>query len=192
MPNLRRLLPVLLLAVACAHPVPDRAAAVTLKGEPVTLSGKPVAVGDPAPDFTALDDSFQPVALSDFRGRPVLISAVPSLDTPVCSLQTRRFNTELAGLPEDLVVITISMDLPFAQKRFCGKEGITGMVVVSDSARREFGEAYGVYIPARGLLARSIFLIDAGGIIRYVQIVPEISHEPDYEAALAAVHDLLP
>jgi thiol peroxidase len=163
------------------------AAEVTMKGKPIELAGKSVAVGDQAPDFTALDADFQPVSLGDFRGRRVLISAVPSLDTPVCSLQTKRFNSELDGLPDDLVVLTISMDLPFAQRRFCGSEDIQGMVVVSDSARREFGKAYGVLIEERGLLARSIFLVDAGGKIEYVQVVPEITHEPDYEAALAAV-----
>ena len=180
-----------ILAVAIAVATGANATEVTMKGNPVTLSGKTVAVGDPAPDFTALDGTFQPVSLGDFKGRPVLISAVPSLDTPVCSLQTKRFNAELAELPEELVVVTISMDLPFAQQRFCGKEDIEGMVVVSDAARREFGQAYGVLIAERGLLARSVFLIDADGTLRYVQIVPEVAQEPDYAEALAAVREVV-
>jgi len=179
---------VMAMAFVAATAATGQAADITIKGNPVTLVGELIAVGDQAPDFTALDGSFKPVKLSDFQGRPVLVSAVPSLDTPVCSLQTKRFNTELAKLPADLVVLTISMDLPFAQQRFCGNEGIEGMVVVSDAARREFGEAYGVLIAERGLLARSIFLIDADGVVRYVQLVPELSQEPDYDAALAAVH----
>ena len=180
-----------ILAAAIAAATGANATEVTMKGNPVTLSGKTVAVGDPAPDFTALDGTFQPVSLGDFKGRPVLISAVPSLDTPVCSLQTKRFNAELAELPEELVVVTISMDLPFAQQRFCGKEDIEGMVVVSDAARREFGQAYGVLIAERGLLARSVFLIDADGTLRYVQIVPEVAQEPDYAEALAAVREVV-
>ena len=162
-------------------------AQITMKGNPVTLAGTPVAVGDRAPDFTALDGSFQPVSLGDFKGKTVLISVVPSLDTRVCSLQTKRFHEELAKLPAGVVVMTISMDLPFAQKRFCGQEDIADMVVVSDSARREFGEAYCVLSAERGLLARSFFVVDEVGVVRYAQIVPEITQEPDYDAALAAV-----
>ncbi len=120
----------------------------------------------------------------------MLISAVPSLDTKVCTLQTKRFDEELAKLPADVVVMTISMDLPFAQQQFCGREDIKGMVVVSDSARREFGKAWGVLIPARGLLARSVFVVGPDGRIRYEQIVPELTHEPDYDAALAALREV--
>jgi thiol peroxidase len=163
---------------------------VTLQGKTLTLAGKGVQVGEPAPGFTVLDGEFQPVSLSEFRGRIVLISAVPSLDTRVCTLQTKRFDEAIADLPKNVVVMTISMDLPFAQKQFCGKEDIKDMVVVSDSARREFGNAYGVLIPERGLLARSVFVIDPGGVLRYQQIVPEMTHEPDYDAALAAVRSL--
>lgn len=184
--------PLALAAVAALilAAVPALATQVTMKGHPITLSGETVAVGDRAPDFAALDASFQPVSLSSFHGRPVLVSAVPSLDTPVCSLQTKRFHQELAGLPAGVVVMTISMDSPFAQKRFCGQEDIADMVVVSDSARREFGAAYGVLIADRGLLARSVFVIDAQGVIRYLQIVPEVTDEPDYDAALAVLRKL--
>jgi thiol peroxidase len=162
-------------------------AQITMKGKPITLAGEVPAVGEPAPGFTALDNDFQPVSLGDFAGHPVLISVVPSLETSVCSMQTRHFNEELAKLPAEVVVITISMDLPTAQKRFCGAEGITRMVVLSDSARREFGAAYGVLIPERGVLTRSVFVVDAAGVLRYAQLVPEVSHEPDYAAALAAL-----
>ena len=186
-----RLVAVLVLAVAAGFATAGQTAQITIKGKPVTLAGTLVAVGDKAPDFTALDNGFQPVSLDEFRGRPVLISAVPSLDTPVCSLQTKRFNEELAKLPADLVVMTISMDLPFAQQRFCGKEDIKDMVVVSDSARREFGKAWGVLIAERGLLARSVFLVDGEGVVRYVQLVPELTHEPDYDAVLAAVREIV-
>ncbi len=178
------------LALAVALALPALAAnpgSVTLKGVPLELAGTGVAIGDPAPNFTALNGSFEPVSLADFKGKTVLISAVPSLDTEVCTLQTRHFNQAIAKLPASVVVLTISMDLPFAQQQFCGKEDITSMVVTSDSARREFGKAYGVYIPSRGLLARSVFVVGPEGVLRYAQIVPELTQEPDYDAALAAV-----
>jgi len=174
-----------LLAMLLAAPA--LAYQVTQRGNPLQLAGEPPAVGAAAPDFTALDNDFKPVSLSDFKGKTVLISAVPSLATKVCTLQTKRFDEELAKLPPDVVVMTISMDLPFAQKDFCGREDIKGMVVVSDSARREFGERWGVLIPARGLLARSVFVVGPDGIIRYEQIVPELTDQPDYDAALAAL-----
>lgn len=160
---------------------------VTVKGSPLTTTGHTAKVGDKAPDFTALDNNFKPVSLSDFGGRPVLISAAPSLDTPVCSQQTQRFNEEVANLPEDVVIIAITMDLPFAQKRFCATEGVDRITVLSDSARREFGEHYGIFIPERGLLARSIFVIDRDGTLIYKEIVPELTNHPDYDTALAMV-----
>jgi len=166
------------------------AVAVTMRGDPIALQGDIPPVGEPAPEFTALDGTFQPVALSDFRGQTVLISAVPSLDTPVCSLQTKSFHAAVGELAGDVVLMTVSMDLPFAQQRFCGREDIQDMVVLSDSARREFGDAYGVLIPDRGLLARSVFVVDPRGTLRYVQIVPEITQEPDYDAALAAAREV--
>ena len=174
-------------ALAAASLVAAPATQVAVKGVPLTLAGPPPAVGDPAPDFSALDAGFEPVGLDSFAGRPVLISVVPSLDTPVCSRQTKRFAAELAGLPDDVAVVTVSMDLPFAQKEFCGREGIEEMVVLSDAARREFGERWGVLIPERGLLARSLFVVDREGVVRHVQVVPELTDEPDYDAALAAL-----
>ena len=118
------------LALAALLAGPVLAAQVTLKGQPLQLVGEPVAVGAEAPDFTALDNDFKPISLDDFKGKTVLISAVPSLDTKVCTLQTKRFDEELAKLPPDVVVMTISMDLPFAQQQFCGREDIKDMVVL--------------------------------------------------------------
>jgi thiol peroxidase len=179
------------LVLAAGPGLAANPATVTQRGNPVALLGPGVSVGDVAPDFTALDDSFRPVALDSFRGHPVLISAVPSLETKVCTLQTERFNRALAELAGNFTVITVSMDLPTAQARFCGAHDIDKMVVLSDSARREFGQNYGVLIPEKGLLARSVFVIDAGGVVRYVQIVPEMTHQPDYDAALDALQKLI-
>jgi len=163
---------------------------VTLQGTPVTLVGAEPAVGQTAPPFTALDAGFNKVALSDFAGRPVLISVVPSLDTPICSLQTARFNEELATLPAGTAILTISRDLPFAQSRVCKAEKIDKTVVLSDAALQEFGKAYGVEIEENGLLARAIFVIDAQGRLTYIQIVPEIATHPDYDTALKAIRQV--
>ena len=151
--------------------VRERKGVVTMKGEPLTLLGPELSVGDVAPDFRVVDAGFQPVTLSDFKGQPVLISAVPSLDTSVCSLQTKRFNeeaTQLAGV----AVLTISQDLPFAQKRFCETEKVGNIRVLSDHVHREFGLHYGVLIKENALLARSIFVVGRDGKLRYLQIVP--------------------
>jgi len=164
---------------------------VTMQGRPVALLGKLAAIGRPAPDFQVVDAAFQPAKLSDFQGRVVLISAVPSLDTGVCSLQTKRFNAEATNLPGELTILTISEDLPFAQKRFCEAEKIGRIKVLSDSVWREFGKEYGLLIEDLGLLARSVWIIDRQGVIAYRQIVPEITTEPDYEAALKAVREAL-
>ncbi len=160
---------------------------VTLQGNPVTLLGDQLAVGAPAPDFKVVNGEFKPVRLADFKGKVCLISAVPSLDTSVCALQTRRFNQELASLPASVVVLTISMDLPFAQKRFCAAEKIERISVLSDHVWREFGTRYGILIKDLGLLARAVFVVDGQGRIAYKQLVPELTSHPDYEAALAAV-----
>jgi thioredoxin-dependent peroxiredoxin len=166
---------------------PARPGAVTLKGEPIALIGPELPLGFRAPDFVALDADFAPVRLSDFRGKTVLISAVPSLDTGVCAQETRRFNQELAGMPTNVMGITISMDLPFAQKRFCEAEKIGGLIVLSDSAWRSFGVRYGVLMAGRGLLARAVFVVGPDGRLRYREIVPEITTEPDYTRVLDAV-----
>ena len=162
---------------------------VTMKGKPVVLLGTPVEAGAPAPDFRVVDATFTPVKLSDFKGRVVLISAVPSLDTTVCSLQTKRFNEEAAQLPSNVVVLAISTDLPFAQKRFCESEKIDRIRTLSDSVWRDFGMKYGILIDNMGLLARSIWIVAADGRVAYRQIVPEITTHPDYDAALKAARD---
>jgi thiol peroxidase len=161
-----------------------------MKGNPLTLVGKPVTVGEAAPDFTAVANDLSEVKLSKYRGKTVLIAAVPSLDTSVCSLETRRFNEEAAALGDDVVILTISMDLPFAQKRWCGAEGITRVVTLSDHRDASFGLSYGVLIKELRLLARSVFVVAPDGRIVYTELVKEVSKEPDYAAALAAVKAL--
>ncbi len=165
----------------------ERTGVVTAHGNPITLLGPQLKVGDRAPDFTVVDEAFRPVRLADFKGKTVLISAVPSLDTGVCSLQTKRFNDEAEKLPPGVAVLTISEDLPFAQTRFCGVESIKNLRVLSDSVHRDFGLRYGVLIKETALLARSIWVIGPDGRIRYCEIVPELTHHPDYDRALAAV-----
>ena len=170
--------------------VEERTGLVTMKGEPVVLLGPSLKVGDAAPEFAAVDRDWQRVALSEFRGKVVLISAVPSVDTSVCSLQTRRFNEAAAALPPDAVALAISQDLPFALDRFCGAEGIERLQVLSDHVDSEFGASYGVLIKGMRLLARSVFVIDKQRRIAYIELVPEITDHPDYEAALDAVRRL--
>jgi len=165
----------------------ERTGIVTFKGNPVTLLGPEVRVGDPAPDFTVVDTALAPVTLADFRGKIKVISAVPSLDTPVCDVETRRFNQEAAGLGDDVVVLTVSLDLPFAQKRWCAASGVDRVKVLSDYQDRSFASAYGVLIRELRLLSRSIFVVDGKDVVRYVQHVPEIGREPDYGAVLTAV-----
>ena len=160
---------------------------VTMKGNAVTLLGQQIKKGDAAPLFRVVDASFQAVTLAEFRGKVVLISAVPSLDTRVCSIETKRFNQEAATLPADVVLLTISTDLPFAQKRFCEAEKIDRLRVLSDAVWHEFGLKYGVLIKDRGLLARALFVVGRDGVVRHVELVPEVAHEPDYAAVLAAL-----
>jgi len=164
----------------------ERANVVTMMGDPITLLGPELSVGDVAPEFTGVDREWQPVSLSDFQGKAVLISAVPSVDTSVCSLQTQRFNQEAVGLGDDVVIVTISQDLPFALGRFCGAEGIDSLQVVSDHVDAQFGLRYGVLIKGMRLLARSVWVVGRDGRIAYVQIVPEVTDHPDYDAALDA------
>ena len=168
----------------------ERTGLVTIKGSPLTLVGKEVAVGEKAPDFTALDNELSQVSLSAFSGKKLIIASVPSLDTPVCDVETRRFNEEATKLAEDVVILTISMDLPFAQKRWCGGAGVERVQTLSDHRDASFGESYGVLIKELRLLARAVFVIDAEGIVRYVQLVNEVTQEPDYDAALKAVGEL--
>jgi len=158
----------------------------------VTLLGTQVNVGEKAPNFKVVDKNFAPVQLTDFAGQTLLISVIPSLDTGVCSLQTKRFNDESAKLAENITLLTISNDLPFAQKRFCKVENIEQIKVLSDSVWRDFGEKYGLIIKDMGLLTRAIFIIDEHGKIKYKELVANISQHPDYAKALIAVKDIAP
>jgi len=156
---------------------------VTFKGNPVTLVGDEIKVGDQAPDFTVLSNTLETVSLGDYAGKTKLISVVPSLDTGVCSEQTKRFNEEVTNL-DNVQVITVSMDLPFAQARWCGAEGVENIDVLSDHRDADFGQKYGVLIDELRLLTRSIFVIDENDQVTYVEYVSEVGNHPDYEAVL--------
>ena len=169
----------------------ERTNVVTIQGNPLTLLGKEIKVGDPAPDFEALDNDLNPVKLSSYRGKVCIISSVPSLDTPVCDMQTRRFNNEAANLGNNVVILTLSMDLPFAQKRWCGAAGVDKVVTLADHRGGEFGTAYGLLIKELRLLARAVLVVDADGVVRYVQLVNEVKNEPDFEAVLKAVKSIV-
>ena len=169
----------------------ERVGIITMKGKPLTLVGKALKEGDSAPDFEVLDNGLSPVKLASFRGKVCVISSVPSLDTPVCDMETRRFNQEAGKLSEDVQILTISMDLPFAQKRWCGAAGVDKVVTLSDHRDASFGTAYGVLIKDLRLLARAVFVLDRESIIQYIQIVKETTEEPDYEAVLGAVNKLV-
>lgn len=160
---------------------------VTAGNKSVTLLGTQINQGDMAPDFKVVDANFSTVKLSDFLGKNILISVVPSLDTGVCSLQTQRFNQEVASLEGDVVILTISNDLPYAQARFCKNEKITNMKVLSDSVWRDFGAKYGLLIKDMGLLTRAIFIIDPQSKVTYKELVSNISHLPNMEQALNAL-----
>ena len=165
----------------------ERTGVVTFKGGPLTLVGPELHVGDKAPEFAALGNDLQPVSLSSFKGRKVILSSVPSLDTPICDLQTRRFNKEAEQLGADVPVLTISMDLPFAQARWCGAAGAKNVRTLSDHRDAAFGQAYGLLIKELRLLARAVVIIDREGMVRYVQLVKEVAQEPDYDDALRAL-----
>jgi thiol peroxidase len=169
----------------------ERSGGVTIKGNPLTLIGEPVAVGAQAPDAMLVNLEQKPVKLSDYDGKVRLVSVIPSLDTGICDAQTRRFNEEAARLGDDVVVITISAEHPFNQKRWCGAAGIENLQVLSDHQDMSFGKAYGTYIKEWRLEQRSIFVIDRDDTIRYIEYVPEIAQFPDYDAALAAVEELM-
>ncbi len=169
----------------------ERSGAVTMRGNPLTLVGNELNVGEPAPDIELLDNDLNPVKLSKYKGKVCIVSTVPSLDTPVCDMETRRFNQEAAKLGPDVVILTISTDLPFAQKRWCGAAGVDKVVTLSDHRNTAFGQAYGVLIKELRLLARVVFVVDQEGVIRYRQLVKEIAEEPDYDAVISAVKELL-
>jgi thiol peroxidase len=194
-------LAVLALALACRtsesglstnkeKTMTERVGAVIFGGKPATLLGNELKVGDAAPDFTAVGNDLKPVALSQFKGKVVVVASVPSLDTPTCDLETRRFNAEAVKLGPDVVILTVSMDLPFAQKRWCGAAGVDRVITVSDHRDASFGTAYGVLVKDVRLLARAVFVVDRQGVIRYIQLVKETGKEPDYAPVLEAVKGL--
>ena len=180
------------LAVDLTAKLPARISNVTAGGQQVVLLGDELKTGQTAPDFRVVDNNFKAVSLADYRGKPVLISVVPSIDTGICSLQTKRFNNEVAKLPDSVRLLTISTDLPFAQKRFCQQEQVESMAVLSDAVWRDFGSSYGLLIKDMGLLTRAIIIIDQQGKVAYQQLVPELAQEPDYDAALQALRKVLP
>lgn len=159
---------------------------ITFKGGAVTLQGNEVHVGDTAPNFTVLANNLSPVTLEDSKGLVRIISVVPSVDTGVCDAQTRRFNEEAANLGDNVKILTVSVDLPFAQGRWCGAAGIDKVQTVSDHRDLSFGLAYGVVIKELRLLARAVFVIDQNDKVTYVEYVPEVTTHPNYEAAVAA------
>lgn len=159
--------------------------AITFKGNPVTILGNEVKVGDQAPNFTVLANNLTPVTLDDSKGSVRIISVVPSLDTGVCDAQTRRFNEAAAQL-EGVHILTVSVDLPFAQARWCGAAGIDKVQTLSDHRELSFGKAYGVVIEELRLLARAVFVIDANDKVVHVEYVPEVTTHPNYEAAIEA------
>ncbi len=169
----------------------ERPGIITMRGKPLTLLGPEVKVGDPAPDFTVVANDLSDFRFSSLKGQVCVISSVPSLDTPVCDIETRRFNDEAAGLGAAVKLLTISMDLPFAQKRWCGAAGVENLKTYSDHREAAFGLAYGVLIKELRLLARAVFVVDKGGKVQHVQLVPELATEPDYEAVLQAVRRLI-
>lgn len=169
----------------------EREGVITFKGNPLTLVGTELKVGDKAPDVTVLGNDLSPVRLSSYRGKVCVISVVPSLDTPVCDMQTRKFNEAAGNLGDNVVVLTLSMDLPFAQARWCGAAGIDKVITLSDHRAAAFGEASGLLIKELRLLARAVFVVDQEGVIRYRQLVKEVTTEPDYKAALEAAKKLV-
>ena len=168
----------------------ERTGMITMKENPLTLMGNEVKVREMAPDFVVLDNNLSPVKFSSFRGKTCIISSVPSLDTPVCDMETRKFNEEAGRLGGDVAVLIISMDLPFAQKRWCGAAGVTKVQTLSDHRDASFGTSYGVLIKELRLLARAVFLVDRKGILQYIQLVKEVTKEPDYEAVLNTLKKL--
>ncbi len=164
----------------------ERAGAATLHGNEFTLVGDEVKVGDAAPDFSVLGGDLSAVTLASYEGKVKVICLVPSLDTPVCDTEIRRFNQEAAGLGDNIEVLAVSVDLPFAQKRWCGDAGVDNVTALSDHRDTSLGEAYGAVIKELRLLARAVFVVDASNTVRHAEYVKEMTEEPDYDAALAA------
>lgn len=165
----------------------ERSGIVTIEGAPLTLLGEEVKEGQDAPDFTVLDSELKEVSLGDFKDKTKLIASVPSLDTPICDLQIKRFNDEATKLSKDIVVLFVSMDLPFAQKRFCQAYNIKKVKTFSDHRDASFGTGYGVLIKELRLLSRAIFILDKGNKVTYTEYVKEVASHPDYDKALEAL-----
>ncbi|MDQ7836151.1 MAG: thiol peroxidase [Humidesulfovibrio sp.] len=165
----------------------ERPDVVTMRGNPLTLLGPELKVGDAAPDFSLVNNDMEPVTLADYKGMPLALVSVPSLDTPVCAVETRRFNAEAAKLDPSVRILTVSMDLPFAQKRWCGAMGIDKVITLSDHREASFGLNYGVLIKELRLLARAVFVVDREGILTHVELVREIADEPYYAGVLSAL-----
>jgi thiol peroxidase len=168
----------------------ERTGIVTFQGNPLTLLGEEAKVGQPAPDFQALDTNLEPVSLSSMGGKIRVLCSVPSLDTPVCDMETRRFNQEASSLGPDVEIVTLSMDLPFAQRRWCASAGVDRVRTLSDHRDASFGISYGALIKELRLLTRAVFVVDREGVLRYVQWVKEITQEPDYDEVLKALKAL--
>lgn len=162
-----------------------------LHGKPLALAGRELKVGDSVPNFVLTANDMSDFTLDKLKGKVVIISSVPSLDTPVCSIETKHFSQEIDKLGGGAAVLTVSMDLPFAQKRWCGTEGVENIITASDFKHRSFGEAFGALIQDWGLLARAVFVVDKHGKVSYVEYVKEVSSEPNYEPILAAVKTAL-
>ena len=170
----------------------ERTGLVTMMGNPITLVGNEVKVGEKAPDVELVANDVGPVELSSlWQGKVCIITSVPSLDTPVCDTETRRFNEEATRMGADVVVLAVSMDLPFAQERWCGAAGVENVQTLSDHREAAFGQAYGLLLDDLRLLTRAVFVVDKEGIIRYVELVEEVASEPNYEAALKAARKLM-
>lgn len=166
-----------------------RHGAVTFKGAPLTLAGSALQVGQAAPDFKLyyFDGGLHALTLADFRGKPTLVSVVPSLDTSVCAVQTKKFNEQLAAQGDKVNAVTVSLDLPFAMNRFCGAEGIKNLKVASDYQDRSFGQSWGLLIEELKILARAVYVLDSAGKIVHAEVVPEVASEPNYSAAIQAL-----
>ncbi|QQE12811.1 thiol peroxidase [Planctomycetota bacterium] len=169
----------------------EREGAITFKGNPMTLVGDEIKVGDKAPDFKLHAVDFSAKSLADYAGKVKIISVIPSLDTPVCDAQTRHFNTDAAALGDDVVILTVSVDLPPAQKRWCGAAGIDAVECLSDYYDHSFGKDYGIRVKELGLLGREVLVVDKDDTVKYVELVPEIAQEPNYAAAIDAAKALL-
>jgi thiol peroxidase len=169
----------------------ERTGVTAIDGNPLTLIGPELKTGDRAPDFSVVDNEMNTVSLNDFKSKLLIISAVPSLDTPVCDIETQKFNSKASALGDDIQILTISMDLPFAQKRWCGANNIDKVITLSDHRQASFGNAFGVLIKELRLLARAVFVLDEKRIIQKIVILDDVTKEPDYEDIIKSVKNLV-